>query len=69
MIDFLYVPRHTPSAVAKTYPEINTAEAEKMMTQSSSTAYDVRSDFELKFGRYLPSFKRADGDDTDKQRD
>src|SRR5580692_7247544 len=26
--------------------------------------YGVRSDFELNFGRYLPSFGRADGDDT-----
>jgi hypothetical protein len=30
--------------------------------------YGVRSDFELNFGRYLPSFGRTD-DDTDKQPD
>jgi len=29
--------------------------------------YGVRSDFELNFGRYLPSFGRADGDDTGTQ--
>jgi hypothetical protein len=38
------------------------------MTQSSA-GYGVRSDFELNFGRYLPSFGRADDGDTDKQRD
>jgi hypothetical protein len=27
--------------------------------------YRLRSDFELNFGRYLPGFGRADGDDTD----
>ena len=26
--------------------------------------YDVRSDFELNFGRYLPAFGRADDDET-----
>jgi hypothetical protein len=31
--------------------------------------YGVRSDFELNFGRYLPSFGRADDDDTDTQPD
>jgi hypothetical protein len=29
--------------------------------------YGVRSDFELNFGRYLPSFGWADDDGTDKQ--
>ena len=29
--------------------------------------YGVRSDFELNFGRYLPAFGRADGDDTHTQ--
>ncbi len=28
--------------------------------------YGLRSDFELNFGRYLPSFGRADDNDTDK---
>jgi enoyl-CoA hydratase/carnithine racemase len=31
--------------------------------------YGVRSDFELNFGRYLPAFGRADGDDTHTQPD
>jgi len=31
--------------------------------------YGVRSDFELNFGRYLPTFGRADDDKTDTQRD
>jgi len=31
--------------------------------------YGVPSDFELNFGRYLPSFGRADGDDTERQPD
>jgi hypothetical protein len=29
--------------------------------------YGVPSDFELSFGRYLPTFGRADNDDTGKQ--
>jgi hypothetical protein len=29
--------------------------------------YGVRSDFELNFGRYLPTLRRADDDDTDTQ--
>jgi enoyl-CoA hydratase/carnithine racemase len=31
--------------------------------------YGVRSDFELNFGRYLPAFGRAEGDDTHTQLD
>jgi hypothetical protein len=31
--------------------------------------YGVPSDFELNFGRYLPTFGRADDDNTDKQPD
>jgi enoyl-CoA hydratase/carnithine racemase len=31
--------------------------------------YGIRSDFELNFGRYLPAFGRADGDDTHTQPD
>ena len=29
--------------------------------------YGVRSDFELNFGRYLPTFGRADDEGTDKR--
>jgi hypothetical protein len=29
--------------------------------------YGVPSDFELNFGRYLPTFGRTDDEDTDKQ--
>jgi len=32
-----------------------------------SIGYGIRSDFELNFGRYLPAFGRADGDDPDAQ--
>ena len=32
-----------------------------------SIGYGIRSDFELNFGRYLPAFGRADGDDSDTQ--
>jgi enoyl-CoA hydratase/carnithine racemase len=32
-----------------------------------SIGYGIRSDFELNFGRYLPAFGRADGDDPDTQ--
>jgi len=32
-----------------------------------SIGYGIRSDFELNFGRYLPAFGRADGDDLDAQ--
>ena len=31
--------------------------------------YGVPSDFELNFGRYLPTFGRADDDDTSKHSD
>jgi hypothetical protein len=34
-----------------------------------SIGYGLRSDFELKFGRYLPLLGRADDDDTDTQPD
>jgi hypothetical protein len=32
-----------------------------------SIGYGIRSDFELNFGRYLPAFGRAGGDDRDTQ--
>jgi hypothetical protein len=34
-----------------------------------SAVYGVPSDFELNFGRYLPTLGRADDDDTDRQPD
>ena len=34
-----------------------------------NVGYGVPGDFELNFGRYLPTFGRADDDDTDKQAD
>jgi enoyl-CoA hydratase/carnithine racemase len=34
-----------------------------------NVGYGVPSDFELNFGRYLPTFGPADDDDTDKQPD
>jgi hypothetical protein len=34
-----------------------------------SIGYGLPSDFELNFGRYLPTFGRADDDNTDAQPD
>jgi hypothetical protein len=34
-----------------------------------NVGYGVPSDFELNFGRYLPTFGRAEDDDTVTQRD
>jgi hypothetical protein len=47
------MPDHSPGAQAR-------------RAKVRSVGYGVPSDFELNFGRYLPSFG-ADGDDTNKQ--
>jgi hypothetical protein len=39
--------------------------AQARRAKIGSVGYGVRSDFELNFGRYLPAFGRADGDDPD----
>jgi hypothetical protein len=37
-------------------------DAQARRTKLRNVGYGVRSDFELNFGRYLPSFGQADGD-------
>jgi enoyl-CoA hydratase/carnithine racemase len=41
--------------------------AQARRAKIGSIGYGIRSDFELNFGRYLPAFGRADGDDSDTQ--
>jgi hypothetical protein len=41
--------------------------AQARRAKIGSIGYGIRSDFELNFGRYLPAFGRADGDDPDPQ--
>jgi hypothetical protein len=54
---------------------LTVAEAKPIETQLRDQAgadtdeHNVRSDFELNFGRYLPAFGRADGDDAHTQPD
>jgi enoyl-CoA hydratase/carnithine racemase len=49
------------------FPLLALPDAQARRARLRGVGYGVRSDFELNFGRYLPSFGRADGDDTDKQ--
>ena len=48
------------------FPLLALPDAQARRAKVRNIGYGVRSDFELNFGRYLPSFGRADGDDTDK---
>jgi enoyl-CoA hydratase/carnithine racemase len=49
------------------FPLLALPDAQARRPKLRGIGYGVRSDFELNFGRYLPSFGRADGDGTDKQ--
>ena len=47
------------------FPMLAWPDAQARRTKLRGIGYGIRSDFELNFGRYLPSFGRADEDDTD----
>ncbi|MGD1018688.1 MAG: enoyl-CoA hydratase/isomerase family protein [Verrucomicrobiia bacterium] len=47
------------------FPMLAWPDAQARRGKLRNIGYGVRSDFELNFGRYLPSFGRADGHDTD----
>jgi enoyl-CoA hydratase/carnithine racemase len=49
------------------FPMLAWPDAQARRGKLRNIGYGVRSDFELNFGRYLPAFGRADGDDADKQ--
>jgi enoyl-CoA hydratase/carnithine racemase len=49
------------------FPTLAWPTAQARRAKVRDIGYGIRSDFELNFGRYLPGFGRADGDDTDKQ--
>ena len=49
------------------FPLLALPGAQARRAKVRNIGYGVRSDFELNFGRYLPSFGRADDDATDKQ--
>ena len=50
------------------FPMLALPGAQARRAKVRNIGYGVRSDFELNFGRYLPSFGRADHDDRDTQR-
>jgi enoyl-CoA hydratase/carnithine racemase len=47
------------------FPLLASPGAQARRAKIGSIGYGVRSDFELNFGRYLPSFGRAGGDDAE----
>jgi enoyl-CoA hydratase/carnithine racemase len=51
------------------FPLLALPSAKARRAKIRNIGYGVRSDFELNFGRYLPSFGRAGDDDTDTQSD
>jgi enoyl-CoA hydratase/carnithine racemase len=57
------------SSNEKIFPMLALPDARARRAKLRNIGYGVRSDFELNFGRYLPSFGRAGDDDTDKQPD
>src|SRR5215831_17344212 len=48
------------------FPTLAWPSAQARRAKLRGIGYGLRSDFELNFGRYLPSFGRADDDDTDR---
>jgi hypothetical protein len=50
-------------------PTPGLAQCKACRAKVRNIGYGLRSDFELNSGRYLPTFGRADDDDTDKQPD
>jgi enoyl-CoA hydratase/carnithine racemase len=51
------------------FPMLALPSAQARRAKIRNIGYGVPSDFELNFGRYLPTFGRADDDDTGKQPD
>jgi hypothetical protein len=51
------------------FPLLALPGAQARRAKIRDVGYGVPSDFELNFGRYLPSFGKADDDDTDKRPD
>ena len=51
------------------FPMLSLPDAQARRPKLRGIGYGVRSDFELNFGRYLPSFGRADLSDTDTKLD
>jgi hypothetical protein len=51
------------------FPLLALPDAQARRPKLRGIGYGVPSDFELNFGRYLPAFGRADGDETDMQPD
>ena len=51
------------------FPMLALPSAQARRAKIRGIGYGVRSDFELNFGRYLPTFGREDDDDAGKQRD
>jgi len=52
----------------KIFPLLALPDAQARRPKLRNIGYGVPSDFELNFGRYLPSFGRADGDETGHER-
>jgi len=50
------------------FPMLTLPDAQARRAKLHGIGYGVRSDFELNFGKYLPSFGRADDDDTGQDR-
>jgi enoyl-CoA hydratase/carnithine racemase len=61
--------RETLAAAKAQVNRFGMPSAQARLAKIRSIGYGVPSDFELNFGRYLPTFGRADDDDTDKQPD
>jgi enoyl-CoA hydratase/carnithine racemase len=55
------------SSIDLFFPLLALPGAQARRAKVRDIGYGVRSDFELNFGRYLPSFGQADGGATDKQ--
>jgi enoyl-CoA hydratase/carnithine racemase len=55
------------SSIDLFFPLLALPGAQARRAKIRNIGYGVRSDFELNFGRYLPSFGRADDDDTEAQ--
>jgi enoyl-CoA hydratase/carnithine racemase len=49
------------------FPMLAWPDAQARRTKLSDIGYGIRSDFELNFGRYLPTFGSAESDDKDAQ--
>ena len=53
------------SSIDLFFPLLALPSAQARRAKVRDIGYGVRSDFELNFGRYLPSFGRTDDGDTD----